>query len=288
MTSAADSPTPATAPAGLNAPPKLEEGRRDYVAALARGLAVIQAFTDATPEMTLSEVAQATGMTPATARRALLTLQALGYIGANGRRFVLLPKVLSLGAAFLSSMNLRDIVQPFLQEVAERFRDSVSLAILDGDSVVYLAHVPSQRRIAFRASVGYRLPVHCTSLGLALLAHASKPQQKRILDRAPFQKFTPMTLSDADSLRAALARALEQGYAIQDGQLELGVLSIAVPVRDPQRRVIAAINCSTETERISLEELVATRLPALREAAAAIEAAIQRAPALAHSISAAS
>ncbi|UDM52675.1 IclR family transcriptional regulator C-terminal domain-containing protein [Cupriavidus sp. MP-37] len=287
MTSAADSPDPATAPAGQDAPPKLEEGHRDYVAALARGLAVIQAFTDAMPEMTLSEVAQATGMTPASARRALLTLQALGYIGANGRRFVLLPKVLSLGAAFLSSMNLRDIVQPFLQEVAERFRDSVSFAVLDGDSVVYLAHVPSQRRIAFRASVGYRLPVHCTSLGLALLAHATKPQQKKVLDRAPFQKFTPMTLSDADSLRAALARTLEQGYAIQNGQLELGVLSIAVPVRDPQRRVIAAINCSTETERASPEELVATRLPALREAAAAIEDAIRRAPALAHSITAA-
>lgn len=249
---------------------------------------MIQAFTETTPELTLSEVAQATGMTPATARRALLTLQALGYIGANGRRFVLLPKVLSLGAAFLSSMNLRDIVQPFLQEVAERFRDSVSLAILDGDSVVYLAHVPSRRRIAFRASVGYRLPVHCTSLGLALLAHAPKAQQNKILDKAPFQKFTPLTLSDADALRAALARALEQGYAIQDSQLELGVLSIAVPVRDPQQRVIAAINCSTETERTSPDELVATRLPALREAAASIEAAIRRAPALAHSITAAS
>ncbi|SPA39602.1 putative transcriptional regulator, IclR family [Cupriavidus taiwanensis] len=284
MTSAAKP----TAPVDHDTPRKLEEGHRDYVAALARGLAVIQAFTDTTPEMTLSEVAQATGMTPASARRALLTLQALGYIGANGRRFVLLPKVLSLGAAFLSSMNLRDIVQPFLQEVAERFRDSVSLAILDGDSVVYLAHVPSQRRIAFRASVGYRLPVHCTSLGLALLAHAPKAQQNKVLDQAPFQKFTPKTLSDADALRAALARTLEQGYAVQDGQLELNVLSIAVPVRDPQQRVIAAINCSTETERTSPDELVATRLPALREAAAMIEAAIRRAPTLAHSILAAS
>lgn len=277
-----------TAASDEDAQPKLEEGHRDYVAALARGLAVIQAFTDSEPEMTLSEVAQATGMSPATARRALLTLQSLGYIGANGRRFLLLPKVLSLGAAFLSSMNLRDIVQPFLQEVAERFRDSVSLAILDGDSVVYLAHVPSSRRIAFRASVGYRLPVHCTSLGRLLLAHAPKRQQNAVLAKAPFQKYTPMTLSEADDLRAALAKALEQGYAAQDSQLEIGVLSIAVPVRDPQQRVIAAINCSTEADRASMDELLSTRLPALREAATSIEAAIQRAPALAHSISAAS
>lgn len=268
-------------------PSRLDEGHRDYVAALARGLAVIQAFTEGSPEMTLSEVAQATGMSPATARRALLTLQSLGYIGANGRRFLLLPKVLSLGAAYLSSMNLRDVVQPFLQEVADRFRDSVSLAILDGDSVVYLAHVPSSRRIVFRASVGYRLPVHCTSLGLALLAHAAPAQQEAVLARAPFQKFTPMTLSEAEPLRTALAQVREQGYALQESQLEIGVLSVAVPVRDASRRVIAAINCSTESGRASTQDLVSERLPALRNAAAMIESALLRAPALAHSITAA-
>lgn len=264
-----------------------EEGHRDYVAALARGLAVIQAFTEGLPEMTLSEVAQATGMTPATARRALLTLQSLGYVGANGRRFLLLPKVLSLGAAYLSSMNLRDVVQPFLQEVADRFRDAVSLAILDGDSVVYLAHVPSSRRIVFRASVGYRLPVHCTSLGLALLAHAPQAQQDALLAKAPFQKYTPMTLSEADQLRTALEQVREQGYALQESQLEIGVLSVAVPVRDASRRVIAAVNCSTESGRADTQNLLSERLPALREAAAMIESALLRAPALAHSITAA-
>ncbi|NOV23966.1 IclR family transcriptional regulator [Cupriavidus necator] len=274
-------------PAQQSPSPPLEEGHRDYVVALARGLAVIQAFTESTPEMTLSEVAQATGMSPATARRALLTLQSLGYVGANRRRFLLLPKVLSLGAAYLSSMNLRDVVQPFLQEVAERFRDSVSLAILEGDSVVYLAHVPSTRRIAFRASVGYRLPVHCTSLGLALLAYAPQAQQEAVLARAPFQKYTPLTLTDADDLRAALDQVCEQGYALQDSQLEIGVLSIAVPVRDAQRRVIAAINCSSESGRSSPQDLVSERLPALRNAAALIESALLRAPALAHSITAA-
>ncbi|UBM07611.1 IclR family transcriptional regulator C-terminal domain-containing protein [Cupriavidus metallidurans] len=267
--------------------PRPDEGHRDYVAALARGLAVIQAFTEGLPEMTLSEVAQATGMTPATARRALLTLQSLGYVGANGRRFLLLPKVLSLGAAYLSSMNLHDVVQPFLQEVADRFRDAVSLAILDGDSVVYLAHVPSSRRIVFRASVGYRLPVHCTSLGLALLAHAPQAQQDALLAKAPFQKYTPMTLSEADQLRTALEQVREQGYALQESQLEIGVLSVAVPVRDASRRVIAAVNCSTESGRADTQNLLSERLPALREAAAMIESALLRAPALAHSITAA-
>lgn len=283
MTSTAK-PQPA---AREDATTRLDEGHRDYVVALARGLAVIQAFTESSPEMTLSEVAQSTGMSPATARRALLTLQSLGYVGANRRRFLLLPKVLSLGAAYLGSMNLRDVVQPFLQEVAERFRDSVSLAILEGDSVVYLAHVPSSRRITFRASVGYRLPVHCTSLGLALLAHAPELQQEALLARAPFQKYTPMTITEADGLRAALAQVRKQGYALQDSQLEIGVLSIAVPIRDAQRRVIAAINCSTESGRASQQDLLSERLPVLHNAAALIESALLRAPALAHSIVAA-
>lgn len=267
-----------------NQPAPIEENHRDFVAALARGLSVIQAFSEEQPEMTLSEVAQAAQMNVATARRALLTLHSLGYVGIQGKRFLLLPKVLSLGVAYLRSMNFKDLVNPYLQEVADRFRDSVSFAILDGDDVVYLAHVPSKRSITRRASVGYRLPAFCTSLGRVLLASQPPDEQQRLLSRAPFPQYTPKTLTQPEELARALAKALTDGYATQRDEIEMGVVSIAIPVRDPQGQVIAAINCSSETDRTSLDDLVATRLPVLQEARAHIEWAIRRAPALVHSI----
>lgn len=263
---------------------RIEEEHRDFVSALARGLSVIQAFTEDRPEMTLSEVAQAAGINVATARRALLTLHALGYVGIQGKRFLLLPKVLSLGAAYLSSMNFKDLVNPYLQEVADQCRDSVSFAILDGDDVVYLAHVPSKRSITRRASVGFRLPAFCTSLGRALMANQSLDTQQRLLARAPFPPYTPRTLTQREDLAPELAKVLVNGYAAQQDEIEMGVVSIAIPVSDPQGRVIAAINCSSETDRTSMEELVATRLPMLKNARTHIEWAFRRAPALVHSI----
>jgi len=267
-----------------NQPAAIEETHRDFVAALARGLSVIQAFTEEQPEMTLSEVAQAAQMNVATARRALLTLHSLGYVGMQGKRFLLLPKVLSLGVAYLRSMNFKDLVNPYLQEVADQFRDSVSFAILDGHDVVYLAHVPSKRTINRRASVGYRLPAFCTSLGRMLLASQSLEEQRTLLERAPFPQYTPKTLTQPGDLAQALAKALTDGFATQEDEIEMGVVSIAIPVHDPQGQVIASINCSSETDRTSVDELIATRLPALRDARAHIEWAIRRAPALVHSI----
>jgi IclR family transcriptional regulator, pca regulon regulatory protein len=263
---------------------RIDETHRDFVAALARGLSVIQAFTEDQPEMTLSEVAQVAQMNVATARRALLTLHSLGYVGMQGKRFLLLPKVLSLGVAYLRSMNFKDLVNPYLQEVADGFRDSVSFAILDGDDVVYLGHVPSKRSIMRRASVGYRLPAFCTSLGRVLLANQPLEEQQRLLTRAPFPQYTAKTLVQRDDLAREFAKALTDGFATQQDEIEMGVVSIAVPVCDPQGQVIAAINCSSETDRTTAEDLIATRLPVLREARAQIEWAIRRAPALVHSI----
>jgi len=263
---------------------RIDETHRDFVAALARGLSVIQAFSENQPELTLSEVAQAAQMNVATARRALLTLHSLGYVGMQGKRFLLLPKVLSLGVAYLRSMNFKDLVNPYLQEVADEYRDSVSFAVLDGDDVVYLAHVPSKRSITRRASVGYRLPAFCTSLGRILLANQSIEEQQRLLARAPFPQYTAKTVVQRDDLAREFAKALTDGFATQQDEIEMGVVSIALPVCDPQGNVIAAINCSSETDRTTIEDLIATRLPALREARAHIEWALRRAPALVHSI----
>ncbi len=264
------------------APPQRD--RPEFVAALARGLAVIEVFSAQTPELSLSEVAELTHMSPATARRALLTLQELGYVGLTGKRFVLRPKVLSLGAAFLGAMNIRELVQPYLQEIADRSRDAASLAVLEGENVLYVAHVPNSRRIRFNASVGYRAPAFCTALGRVLWAYLSPEDIEDKLSRAPFPFYTGRTVTQADALRDVLAQVREQGYASQSEQLDYDVVSIAVPIRDSVGRVIAAINCSSELSRNDLDTLISTRLQPLRDTARQIEEGLQRFPALAHAM----
>jgi IclR family transcriptional regulator, pca regulon regulatory protein len=261
-------------------------GGRDpeFVEALARGLEIIQAFTGDTPEMTLSEVAAKTSISPATARRSLLTLQKLGYVATNGRRFILRARVLSLGSAFLNSMNLKLVADSFLQGVADKFHDSVSMTLLDEDDVLYVAHVPSNRENRYRARIGYRLPAYATSTGHVLLAHLDRPTQDAFLTRAPFPAYTARTTTSADELRGIFEGVHRNGYAAIEDQLEYGIVGVAVPVRDHGNRVIAAINCAAETARVDLDTLVKTRVPALREAAAMITAALARHPALAHSI----
>lgn len=256
----------------------------EFVEALARGLEIIQAFTSETPEMTLSEISVKTGITPATARRSLLTLQKLGYVAMTGRRFILRARVLTLGSAFLNSMNLKLVADSFLQSVADKFHDSVSMTLLDDDDVLYVAHVPSNRENRYRARIGYRLPAYATSTGHVLLAHLDRPVQDAFIARAPFPTYTARTTSSADELRAIFASVHRNGYAAIQDQLEYGIVGVAVPVRDHANRVIAAINCAAEATRVDFETLVQTRVGPLRDAAAMITTALARHPALVHSI----
>jgi IclR family pca regulon transcriptional regulator len=263
---------------------EMRERDPEFVEALARGLEIIQAFTADTPEMTLSEVAAKTGISPATARRSLLTLQKLGYVGTTGRRFILRARVLSLGSAFLNSMNLKLVADSFLQSVADKFHDSVSMTLLDDDDVLYVAHVPSNRENRYRARIGYRLPAYATSTGHVLLAHLDRPAQDAFLKRAPFPAYTARTTTSADELREIFESVHRNGYAAIEDQLEYGIVGVAVPIRDHNNRVIAAINCAAEATRVDLETLVKSRVPVLLDAAAMITSALARHPALAHSI----
>jgi len=260
----------------------------DFVDALARGLDVIQAFSADAPEMTLSEIAKRTGLSPATARRSLLTLKELGYVGMNGRNFVLRQKVLSLGAAFLDSMNLRDVADAYLQELAEIFHDAASMTVLDGMNVIYIAHVPSRREVRFRVAIGTHLPAYATSMGHVLLAELGGDAQAEFLSHAPFQAYTSRTTTKASELRAIFKAAKREGYAAVQDQLEYGSVAVAVAVRDSRGHAFAAINCSAETSRIDMKSMVATRLPKLQTAAARIGEAVARYPALLHSIDASS
>lgn len=264
-----------------------EEPKQDspnFVTALARGLQVIQAFSSQSPELTLSEVAQRTGISPASVRRSLFTLEALGFVALNGRRYSLRARILTLGAAYFESMQLKDIAMPTLSAVAHRFQDTVSMAVLDDTDVIYVAHVPNERRIRFRASAGYRLPIYATSLGRAMMAFRGEAGISKYLKAAPFPRYTVKTVVEAEDLRAVFEEARQRRYASQEAQLEYGVIAVAVPVMGPDGKVIAAINCSSESARGTLEDLIETRLPALRDAAQEIEIALRRQPFLAHSV----
>lgn len=260
-----------------------ESPDRDFVTALARGLKVIVAFDAEFPEMTLSEVAQRTGLNVATVRRSLITLEQLGYVRRRDRRFVLGPKVLTLGASYLESMNLKEVAHHYLAELVERFDDAASLTVLDRFEVVYIAHVPSDQRVRHGRSVGSRLPAHATSTGLVLLANSPVEQRENLFGGAPLARYTSRTPTTAVELQKRFARALKDDYAVASDTIEYGAIALAVPVRDGKGRVVAALNCATTTRQIDEAGLVATRLEPLREAARKIGSMLDRYPALAHS-----
>ncbi|ODU22916.1 MAG: IclR family transcriptional regulator [Sphingomonas sp. SCN 67-18] len=256
----------------------------EYLSTLERGLSVLRAFNQSRPEMQLSEVAVATGLNPAVARRCLNTLVQLGYVAQHGRRFLLRPEVLVFGSAFLASMNVEGVAGPQLQALRDETGDSSSMAVLSGENILYIAHVSTNRRIRIGASVGTRFPAYATSLGKVLLAYQGDAAIDAYLDQVELSRFTEHTITSKAELKKCLRAARTDGYASAQDELDYGVVSVAVPVFDKDRQIAAAINCSTSTTRISREELVSTRLPLLQRAAVEIEGALQRWPFLSHAL----
>jgi IclR family transcriptional regulator, pca regulon regulatory protein len=256
----------------------------EYLTTLARGLLVLRSFTKDRPEMTLSEVAAATDLSPAVARRCLNTLVHLGYVGKQGKRFLLTPEVIGFASAFLESMNLEQVVRPHLQEVRDQTGDSSSLAVLSQQNILYLVHVSTNRMVRLAAGVGTRFPAFATSLGRVLLAMQPDDRREALLRAASLEKFTDKTVTSLPALRRILRQVRAQGYASIQDELDYGIVSVAVPVRSDDGTVVAAINCSTATTRVNEAEMVATRLPHLRNAADAIERELRRYPVLLHSI----
>lgn len=220
---------------------------RDLIRALSRGLDVILAFSRHRPQMTLTEVADATGLSKPTARRILLTLLDGGYVRSEGRSFALTPRVLALGYAYLSSLNLTEIAQPFMEDAVARTREGCSLATLDGSDVVYVTRVPTHRITSITLATGTRLPAHATSLGHVLLAGLTGHELDRYLAGTDLRPLTARTIRDAADLRARLGEVRDQGWAMVDQELEEGLRSVAAPVRDANGRVIAALGMSSTT-----------------------------------------
>ena len=240
---------------------------RDLVGGLQNGLAVIEAFDEARPRLSISDVAQVTGLTRAAARRYLLTLTHLGYAEHDGKYFSLTPRVLRLGYAFLSSLTLPTRVQPFLERIAERLGESSSAAVLDDVDVVYVGRAATRRIMSVGLAVGSRLPAYCTSLGRALLAHRDADWLDDYLDRTERRPMTPRTVTGTAELSALLAQVRASGYSLVDEELELGLRSIAVPVFDGRGRVACAINVGVQAARVPTSDMTDRILPVLREAA---------------------
>ena len=246
------------------------ETSTDYVQSLARGLSVIRAFDAERPRQTLTDVAKATGLTRATARRFLLTLNELGYVRTDGSLFWLTPAVLDLGYSYLSSLSLPEIAGPHLEELSAAVHESSSVSILDGGDIVYVARVPVRRIMAVSITIGTRFPATVTSMGRAILADLSPADLTRFLADHPLPTLTSHTLASADALRLELESVRRNGYALVDQELEAGLRSLAAPIRDRNGTVVAAVNLSTQAGRHSVDEIRTTLVGPLLACAQAI------------------
>jgi IclR family pca regulon transcriptional regulator len=250
----------------------MAERESHFVQSLERGLAVIRAFDAEHPELTLSDVARATGLTRAAARRFLLTLCDLGYVRSDGRLFALTARVLELGYAYLSALSLPEVAEPHLEALVARVRESSSMSVLDGDDIVYVARVPTSRIMRVAINVGTRFPAYATSMGRVQLAGLSDEDLTAYLERVDLKRLTSHTLATEAELRGELARIRAQGWALVDQELEEGLRSVAVPIRDRDGAVVAAVNVSAHASRATKDIVRKTLLPPLLETASAIEA----------------
>ena len=242
-------------------------GDVDFMTSLARGLAVLRAFADTRKPQTIAQISQQTGIPRAAVRRCLHTLKQLGYVDAELKNFTLRPKVLTLGYSYLSSTPLTLSAQPCLDQVSKALGESSSLAVLEEDQVLYVARSATSRVMSVSLSAGSRLPAYCTSLGRVLLAHLPAAELDAYLARTTLAQKTVNTITSADALRAELARVREQGYALNNEELELGLRSIAVPVRGATGRVLAALNVGAQAARVTPERMVEEFMPVLRQGA---------------------
>jgi IclR family pca regulon transcriptional regulator len=256
----------------------------DFIGSLAKGLAVLQAFNRERPEMTVSEVAKAVDVTPAAARRCLLTLEELGFVTRHERRFLLTPRVLRLSEAFLSSVSMQEVMQQFLQEMVDATGDSASVAVLDGMEVLYVASVSAKRSYQLTPTIGTRYPAYATSLGLAILSRSPGDVVDRVLRTTDFAQLTAKTVTDPEMIRKAIETASVTGIAGSDEQLAYGVVSVAMPLLDSSGNAVAAVNCSTSPHRTSMKDMLETRRDVLEKARLQISSALRQHPVLTHAV----
>jgi IclR family pca regulon transcriptional regulator len=260
------------APAGSSG---VARRRGDFVQSLERGLSVIRAFDSDRRALTLSEVAVATGLTRAAARRFLLTLTELDYVRVDGKRFSLGPRILELGYSYLASIGLTEVAQSHVEDLVAATRETASVAVLDRDHVVYVMRVPTRRVVgAVPIAVGTRLPAYPTSMGRVLLAGLPPKELERYLARVSLEPLTRYTVVDRVRFAQVIERVRRNGYAVTDQELLEGLQSAAAPIRDPSGRVVAAVNAAVTASRTSMEILGTQIVPQVVATARRIEASL--------------
>ena len=264
-------PSESEAPA---APPKNSgdsdafTGDPNFMTSLARGLAVIQAFSQRRHHLTISQVSTTTGLSRAAVRRCLYTLSKLGFAGSDdNRHFFLRPRILALGHSYISSMPLATAAQPVLEHISHLLHESCSIATLDGVEIVYIARANVTRIMSIDLGVGSRLPAFCTSMGRAILANLPPEELESVLARVEFKRYTERTITNPAKLTQALRQIRRDGYSIIDQELEHGLRSMAVPIQNPSGKVVAALNIGAHAQRVSIQEMQTKFLPHLRAAA---------------------
>jgi len=246
--------------------PERSKEEKEYVAGLEKGLSIIEAFGLMNKPMTLSEAAEITGHSRASARRSLLTLQRLGYVESDGRLFRLAPRVLRLGHAYLTSNSLARTMQPTLEAISERTRESTSFAVLDGTDVVFVARAATRRSLSNGLGLGSRLPAHSAATGRVLLADLPKKEATLRLKRMARPQLTPHTRVEVPVILSLLDEVRQRGYAVCDQELELGIRSLAVPIRDGSGITLGALSIVSATSRRSLNNMIEQLLPELEQA----------------------
>jgi IclR family pca regulon transcriptional regulator len=254
--------------------------RREVMGGLAKGLAVIRAFTRDHAGLSLSDIARSAAMPAATARRCLLTLEELGYVTRNGRDFLLRPKVLELGAAYLESMNIEQLTKTHLEELARSTADSAALCVLDGTEIVYVARTSVRTLVRLEAHVGSRFPAHATSTGRVLLAGLSPDRLQSYFEQTRLVALTDRTVTDPARLRQLIDDCRRSGYSAVADELAYGVVALAVPLFDQRGRVVAALNTSSHSRRITKTRLVRERLGMLQGVSRQISADLAGIPGL--------
>jgi IclR family pca regulon transcriptional regulator len=246
----------------------------DFMLSFARGLSAIRAFGDGRSELTVADVARLTGLPRASARRCLHTLVVLGYASVVNGRFELTPSILTLGQAYLSSTTIARAAQPILERVSDKLHESSSVAVLDGDDVVYIARAATRRILSINLSVGSRLPALYTSMGRVLVAALDDDARTRLLRRVKLRAYTSHTVTDRQLLTKELDAIVRQGFCIVDQELEIGLRSCAVPIVRADGTVVAAVNVGVHASRADTSVLRREFVPLLRQAADDIRAGL--------------
>src|SRR3954447_9059119 len=248
-----------------------EERATDFVESLDRGLRLLQAFGESSGPMTLSDVARVAGLPRATARRILFTLAHGGFVSTDGKLFSLTPHVLVLAGAYLRSNQVVAVLQPVLDRVAVAAQEISSLAVLDGDEVVFIARGSPARLFSAGLDIGYRLPAFCTSVGRAMLGQFDDAELAKRLKAMRREALTPQTVTDPKRVLAAIVADRAQGYSLVDREAEPHFRSISVPVRRYDGAIVATINMGAHVDRVPANEMIERFLPLLRDAASSIK-----------------